>query len=54
MILMVTSGFINSSTAYKSEKDGIANNKRIKLGIVVQIISNLILWVILEGVPLFR
>jgi hypothetical protein len=39
---MVKSGETNSSTAYNNEKDGIVIIKRIKVGIMVQIISKLV------------
>ncbi len=40
MILIVISGFIGASIAYNNAKDGPTIHNKIRLGIIVQIISN--------------
>jgi hypothetical protein len=42
-----------SLIANKREKEGININKRINVGTIVQITSNKVLWVTLDGIGLF-
>ena len=49
MILIVISGFIGASIAYNNAKDGPTIHNKIRLGIIVQIISNVVPWLIFNN-----